>query len=64
MMLLETIEAGNRTRDGVRDALEDTYSFEGATGTMYFDPVGEAKKELFLLTVEGKRIVEITEGLW
>jgi ABC-type branched-subunit amino acid transport system substrate-binding protein len=59
MMLMAAIGDGGESRDVVRDTLEGSYGFEGATGTINFDYKGEAVKELFVLTVKGRKIVEI-----
>jgi ABC-type branched-subunit amino acid transport system substrate-binding protein len=59
MMLLTAIGDGADNRDDVRNMLERSHGLEGATGRMYFDFKGEAVKELFLLKVEGRKIVEI-----
>ena len=59
MVLLGAIDIGGAERDDVRDALENLYGFEGATGTMSFDYSGEASKDLFILTVQDGRISEV-----
>ncbi len=59
LMLLSAVTEGGGSREGVREMLEDYYVFEGATGLMRFDEQGDTVKELFLLTVERNRIIEI-----
>ena len=45
-------------RDGVKERLRSTKEFRGATGDISFNSKREARKKLFILTVEGGRIVE------
>jgi ABC-type branched-subunit amino acid transport system substrate-binding protein len=59
MMLVAAIRDGGESREGIRNNLDGSYGFEGATGTMQFNYTGEAVKNLFLLTVKKKKIVEI-----
>jgi ABC-type branched-subunit amino acid transport system substrate-binding protein len=60
MLLLKTmgnaVEPESRTM--VKEALNTTEIYKGATGDIYFDQDGEAQKELFLLTVEEGKIKE------
>lgn len=60
MIMFNAIESASM-RMFVKDAIKSTVDFEGATGTIHFSPEGEAIKELFLLKIEGKRIVEIED---
>ncbi|MFC1654181.1 ABC transporter substrate-binding protein, partial [Myxococcota bacterium] len=45
----------------LRDALLDLRDFDGATGPTSFGPDGDARKELFLLTIRGGAIVEVAK---
>jgi ABC-type branched-subunit amino acid transport system substrate-binding protein len=59
MMMIAALEAGNGSRGAVRDALAGYTEFEGATGRIGFDSEGEARKDLFILTVRDNRIIEL-----
>jgi ABC-type branched-subunit amino acid transport system substrate-binding protein len=59
MMLMAAIKDGGESREGIRDNLDGPNGLDGATGTIQFDYNGEAVKELFILTVKKKKIVEI-----
>ncbi len=48
-----------RYKSGLREALAQLRDFPGVTGKTSFDPGGEAQKQLYLLTVEGKEFKEI-----
>ena len=45
----------------LKDALLDLRDFDGATGPTSFGPDGDARKELFLLTIRGGAIVEVAK---
>ncbi len=60
MIMFEAIESASM-RIFIKEAIGNIVNFEGATGTIQFSPRGEAIKELFLLKIEGRRIVEIEE---
>jgi ABC-type branched-subunit amino acid transport system substrate-binding protein len=47
------------SRQGLKEALQEQRIFEGATGKTIFDPSGAARKELFLITIEKDRFVEV-----
>lgn len=59
-MLLHAASAsgGGAGREGVKEALRSVREFRGATGDISFSPRREAVKDLFVLTVQGGRIVE------
>ena len=59
-MLFESAMAeGVTTRERLRNELAGSRIFEGVTGTTVFDETGRARKELFLITIAGKKFVEI-----
>ncbi|MCK5237308.1 MAG: ABC transporter substrate-binding protein, partial [Deltaproteobacteria bacterium] len=59
-IILKAVErAGSGERKYVRQAIEDTFDFEGATGVISFDEHGEAKKDVTLLTVSKGKIKEL-----
>lgn len=47
------------SRQQLKKALLEERIFEGATGRTLFDATGAARKELFLITIENNRFVEI-----
>ena len=61
MMLLASIDREDEgsMREAVRDRLLNIWQYEGATGDISFDPDGEARKPLFIMTVEEGRLKEI-----
>ena len=60
MLVLQTLSRGNyRMRSEIRDALHHLELFEGVTGNTVFDSNGEAIKNLYLLSIEGNRFVEV-----
>ncbi len=48
-----------RYKSGLKEALTQLRDFPGVTGKTSFEPGGEAQKQLYLLTVEGKEFKEI-----
>jgi branched-chain amino acid transport system substrate-binding protein len=52
-------QAGQKTRTGVRDALEALENYPGLSGTTSFDADGCARKHLHVLTVTDNRIEEV-----
>lgn len=65
MMLLESISAstsdGSNIRDQIRTNLENINYEKGATGNITFDENREPEKDLFLLTVKKKKVIEINQ---
>jgi branched-chain amino acid transport system substrate-binding protein len=60
-MLRQIIEKQRpRTRAEMRDALSNLKNFEGATGRTSFNDKREAVKPLFLLSVDGRGVKELT----
>jgi ABC-type branched-subunit amino acid transport system substrate-binding protein len=59
MMLLLALKEGPVSREGIKERLKKITDPDGATAEITFDRVGEAKKELFLLTVEDGKIREL-----
>lgn len=63
MMLLESISEvnsdGSNIRDQIRTNLENIDYQKGATGNITFDENREPEKDLFLLTVKKKKVMEI-----
>jgi ABC-type branched-subunit amino acid transport system substrate-binding protein len=60
--ILEAIGRGPASREVLKERLRESKGLKGpASGTIGFDEDGEARRKLFLLTVEGGRIVELTE---
>ncbi len=55
--IIDDAEVGNR--DDLRKKLAATNNYQGITGTTGFDLYGEAIKQLYLLQIEGKQIVEL-----
>ncbi len=53
-----------RTRSQLRDALARVRDFPGVTGLTSFETGGEARKELYLLRIEGRNFVEIGAPLF
>ena len=49
-------------RSDVRDRILNTSGFNGVTGLTAFDQSGEAVREPFLLTIKGRRFIDIDEG--
>ena len=47
-----------RSRAGLRDALGQLSHYPGVTGLTAFGPDGEARKKLFLLQIQGRKLVE------
>lgn len=59
-MFRKVIESGQpQTRQQFRDMLANLKGFDGATGTTSFDERREAKKPLFLLTIDSKGVREL-----
>jgi hypothetical protein len=46
-------------RSELRQELLDLIAFQGITGLTRFDEDGEARKKLHLLTIRGRRFVEV-----
>ncbi|MEE8575087.1 MAG: penicillin-binding protein activator [Thermodesulfobacteriota bacterium] len=59
MVLMSSFDEEGATRSSVKATLAEMDGFEGATGKIAFDKDGEAKKELFILSVERRKIVEL-----
>lgn len=59
MLIFQALKQGPVNREGLKDRLLKIKYPKGATGKITFDRSGEARKELFLLTVEGGEIVEL-----
>ena len=57
LQIIDDPEVGNR--DDVRKKLEDLKDYRGITGTVGFDPFGEAIKRLSLLRVSRGKIIEV-----
>jgi ABC-type branched-subunit amino acid transport system substrate-binding protein len=61
LMLRQIIEKQRpRTRSDLREALINLKNFEGATGRTSFNDKREAVKQLFLLSVDGRGVRELT----
>ncbi len=65
MILLRAIEENEEEepiidRNAIRDSIINTVETQSATGSLSFTPEGEALKELFLLTIEKRKIREIS----
>ena len=60
MILFSAIESASM-RIFIKESIKSTIDFEGATGNIRFSPDGEAIKELFLLKIEDRKIVEIED---
>lgn len=61
MILLELLaHPAVRSRAGLRDALTQLAHYPGVTGQTAFGPDGEARKNLFLLRVKGRRLMAVT----
>ena len=58
MLMQAASEAGPGNRDALKDRLKSMREFKGATGPISFNARREAEKRLFILTVQGGRIVE------
>ncbi|MFQ5894386.1 MAG: ABC transporter substrate-binding protein, partial [Nitrospinota bacterium] len=58
-MLLQVLSRGARTRSEVRDGLLRLQNFPGVTGRTSMGADGDAQKELFILTVQKGRIVQL-----
>jgi branched-chain amino acid transport system substrate-binding protein len=60
MLVMQTLSTGNyQLRSEIKDAFFNLEPFEGVTGSTTFDEIGEAVKDLFMLSVRGGRFVEI-----
>jgi ABC-type branched-subunit amino acid transport system substrate-binding protein len=59
MIVFEAVNAPNvRSRRTLMTALMEVRDFPGVTGRTSFDETGDVEKELYLLTVEGRRFVQ------
>ncbi|MCD4743041.1 MAG: penicillin-binding protein activator [Desulfobacteraceae bacterium] len=47
------------TREGLRNQIAGSNVFDGVTGKTYFDEKGELHKDLYYLTIQNKKFVEI-----
>jgi len=47
------------SREGLRKALSEVHDYPGVTGLISFDSEGDAKRRLFILTVNGETIKEV-----
>lgn len=59
ILFLTAMDPTVNSRQRLKDALLEERIFEGATGRTIFDATGAARKELFLITIENNRFVEI-----
>lgn len=59
LLLLNILQQGAETRDEVQKALALTHNFPGVSGELTFLPSGDAEKKLFILSVQGGRIIQI-----
>ncbi len=57
-MFIRMLKEGTTDRREIMEELKVIYGFEGATGTISFDESGEAVKDLYILSVQGRSIVE------
>ncbi|MBW2109422.1 MAG: ABC transporter substrate-binding protein [Deltaproteobacteria bacterium] len=48
-----------RSRRSLKEALLGVHDFQGVTGLTSFDDTGDAEKQLYLLTITGRRFVQI-----
>ncbi len=63
MILFQTVNrAGVDSREAVKNELLKTKDFHGVTGLTSFDQNGNARKQLYLLKVEGDHFVELGQG--
>ena len=60
LLVRTAMESGVNSRESLRDALGSSRVHEGVTGRFMFDEEGNAHRELFYLTVKGRRFVEIS----
>jgi branched-chain amino acid transport system substrate-binding protein len=59
-ILLHTLQNNTiNSREELRDKLFEIEAFPGVTGTTTFTETGDAEKQLFILSIRGKRIVEV-----
>jgi ABC-type branched-subunit amino acid transport system substrate-binding protein len=58
-IVLDLIQSGIREREDMRDALLRVQDYPGASGYTTIQPSGEAKKELFILTVKDGKVSQI-----
>ncbi len=60
VILFESIMTpGVHSREDLKNTLAGTRIFEGVTGNTIFEPSGQARKQLFLLTIKRNRFVEV-----
>jgi len=60
MILMQLLnDERNQSHRDLKDALKDMESFQGVTGKLIFDDVGEAKREIHLLTLHRGKIQPI-----
>jgi hypothetical protein len=60
MLLLDILNKPHiRFRSELRDELFNLVEYQGVTGATRFDENGDAQKKLQLLTIKGKRFVEV-----
>jgi len=57
LQIIDDVKVGNR--DDVRKKLAALADYRGITGTVGFDPYGEAIKQLYLLQVKRGKIIEV-----
>ena len=57
MILMKLLnDKRNQSHWDLKDALKNILGFQGATGKFRFDSVGEAKREIYLLTLHRGKI--------
>lgn len=63
-MLLQILAKGEvRFKSALKEALLQVRDYPGVTGVTSFDARGEARKQLFLLRVKGRRFLELDQSL-
>jgi ABC-type branched-subunit amino acid transport system substrate-binding protein len=59
-ILFELVNQGNvKSRHTLKTALMEVKDFPGMTGLTSFDETGDVDKQLYLLTIKGRRFVQI-----
>ena len=59
LMLIDTLKKGDLRRRRVKEELTALSEFDGVTGVISFNKDGDVEKDIFLLAVQGGRIVEM-----
>jgi ABC-type branched-subunit amino acid transport system substrate-binding protein len=59
ILLSTAMDPSVDSRQRLKEALQEQRIFEGATGKTLFDETGAARKELFLITIQNNRFMEL-----